>query len=388
MKTLKNRLSDPSGFTLVEIIVTLAILAIVLTVAGTVYFFGNRIYVETEKKNTQKYIGDSVFSYIEKEITYATKLQIRTDWTAPDNSTDYPLYLANVNGTTRSEAGGYLTRGITTSKAEENVLGESFYNQYKVIYYVTIPVTGTEDKDRINLKVSVYDSDNNEVYTTERLIKNLNKKVYLYSGAQGTAYTNPVIAYNDGVTQSADAAWAIAMQLQTEYTEVYKYLKDNPSATQAVIDTKFPGWSDAGGKNASQTADNSTISNYLFMKKYNNVWPELPDQLSSKYAFAYVNNFFNNSSHAKLYMRPYFPTTATGANIDTDFYVFVSDSNTAKSFLNYYFLYHPSDSTVYVTTNKVNNTMKATGVIINNTWSAVLSGFINVSNSQWTLFEK
>ncbi|MGL4284361.1 type II secretion system protein [Eubacterium aggregans] len=64
------------GFTLVEMIVTLAIMAILLTVAGNALLFGNRMYTETEVKNREKSIGDTVFKAIENQLVYATKIEI------------------------------------------------------------------------------------------------------------------------------------------------------------------------------------------------------------------------------------------------------------------------------------------------------------------------
>jgi prepilin-type N-terminal cleavage/methylation domain-containing protein len=393
MKTLKRRLSDQSGFTLVEIIVTLAILAIVLTIAGTVYFFGNRMYVDTEKKNTQKYIGDSVYSYIEKEMTYATALQIRTDRTNPDNSTDYPLYLTNVNGSSRpTTTGGYLTRGTTSTKAEENVLGEGFYDQYKVTYTVTIPSataseTNTDIKDRINLKVSVYDSDNNEVYITERLIKNLNGKVYIYSGTQGTAYVNPVIAYSDEATQSTDPAWATALQLKTQYLDILKYLENNQSATAATINSQFPGWTDSnvGGGDANTTTTNDCISKYLFYIKYNGTWPVFPkaSEYSAQDSFGYVNTTLGSSGD--LYLRPYCYITRDYSADSQNFFVFVSTQNSDKgNWSNSYFIYDLVGSQVYVSypKNSSTNAMNPRGIPLDKSRADILSALQDTS--QWT----
>ena len=60
-KPYKQTLQCQDGFTLVEIIVTLVILSLVLTVAGTTYLYGVRMYTQTEVKNTEKYVGDNVY---------------------------------------------------------------------------------------------------------------------------------------------------------------------------------------------------------------------------------------------------------------------------------------------------------------------------------------
>ncbi|MEG0377271.1 MAG: prepilin-type N-terminal cleavage/methylation domain-containing protein, partial [Eubacterium sp.] len=65
-------LKNNDGFTLVELIVTLSILSIVLVVAGNYLFFGNRMYTQSEVKNTEKSIGDNMYHYMQNELTYAT----------------------------------------------------------------------------------------------------------------------------------------------------------------------------------------------------------------------------------------------------------------------------------------------------------------------------
>lgn len=71
-KAKKNQ----KGFTLIELIVTLAIFSIILVVAGNYLFFGNNLFVKTEVKNSEKYIGDNVFEYIQRRLTYASHVEV------------------------------------------------------------------------------------------------------------------------------------------------------------------------------------------------------------------------------------------------------------------------------------------------------------------------
>ena len=67
-KEYRTQKNCESGFTLVELIVTLGIMAIVLSVAGSMYFFGNRMYTTTEVKNTEKSIGDNVYQFMRDRL--------------------------------------------------------------------------------------------------------------------------------------------------------------------------------------------------------------------------------------------------------------------------------------------------------------------------------
>lgn len=71
-----RKLKKKEGFTLVELIVTLAILGIFFAVGGTVYFQGNRMFNTTAVKSTEKSLGDNMYSFMREKLVYATKLQI------------------------------------------------------------------------------------------------------------------------------------------------------------------------------------------------------------------------------------------------------------------------------------------------------------------------
>lgn len=71
-KTIKSNV----GFTLVELIVTLAVFSIFLVVAGRYVFFGNNLFVTTEVHNSEKFIGDSTFHFMKERLLYAGKIEI------------------------------------------------------------------------------------------------------------------------------------------------------------------------------------------------------------------------------------------------------------------------------------------------------------------------
>lgn len=400
MKTNKQT-SGQAGFTLVEIIVTLVIFALVLTVAGSVYFYGVRMYTQTEVKNTEKYVGDNVYKYMQQKITYATKLAVR-----PDRSDDktYQKYITNMKDNTRvsDAASGYLHFGDYTNNIEENTLGEKFYGNYTIKYQVTLPLA-TKDTDKdiavenlLDLTVLVLNQDGQEVYKTEGRIKNLNCTLTV-KGNRGEAYTNPLIVYNETAEQEIDPAMAIANQLRTDYINLYERLYDcvaskfkTDQEKAAYMDAVYPGYSTVVGK---YYMNNDLIQKYLFNVTYKEAWPTYPAQNSTKSEFAYVNKYFDDypsSSSPQLYMRLYCGGTAMDGE-DRDFaknncYVFVAPQNNTTTWYNWFFIYDCLESQVYVSTNGRNTKLTGTNTIMNQTWNNALNAL--KTNGNWQLFEK
>lgn len=186
---------NQNGFTLVELIVTLAIFAIVLVVAGNYLFFGNNLFAKTAVKNNEKYIGDNALEYMQKRLTYAVKLEVINpviENPTPKNPNDVKL-----NGD------GQLLMGEVGK--EENVLTSDFYSGgYKLDYEVTVL-----DANHLALKVKVIASGEEiPVYSTNKVLKTLNlnsvenddeniKAIEVTSGNYNETYNNPVISYDD-----------------------------------------------------------------------------------------------------------------------------------------------------------------------------------------------
>lgn len=196
-KAKKNQ----KGFTLIELIVTLAIFSIILVVAGNYLFFGNNLFVKTEVKNSEKYIGDNVFEYMQRRLTYATHVEVIN----PDKSKD-PKYTNGI----KLNSDGQLLMGPFEVKDEDgkiksgltNVFSPEFYgNGYKVSYEVKVV-----DATHMELKVNVLAQGNDSpVYTTSEVLEILNLQanardsgsILITNGERNAIYTNPVISYEE-----------------------------------------------------------------------------------------------------------------------------------------------------------------------------------------------
>ena len=166
----KKLQSDSNGFTLVEIIVTLAIFSIVLVVASNYLLFGNRMFTETEVKNTEKSIGDNTFKYMKRKIVYATKLEIINKNLNPQPTPKYnqKMYI----GTGDDNGDLMLAKKEDTDKnyQETNLFGQDYYGLYIVSYNVKVL-----DDMRLSLTITVKHSGENDIlYSVSEVIKNIN----------------------------------------------------------------------------------------------------------------------------------------------------------------------------------------------------------------------
>ncbi len=184
--------------------------------------------MQTEVKNAQKSVGDSVFKYMRKELIYAVKIEIVPDSTKKGSATKD----INVNGTNNNAKGELL---VGTVGKEENVLGSTFYNQYTVAYSVEALETEDEsgktalDKRRLKLKVIVKDKEGKAVYETEGTIKNLSiaedEAIVFPEGDNPVFADSPVIYFDSEIKIETTPA---PLQLYLQMKETYEsYLAAN-----------------------------------------------------------------------------------------------------------------------------------------------------------------
>ena len=237
---------NQNGFTLIELIVTLAIFSIILAVAGNYLYFGNNLFAQTEVKNTQKYIGDSVFEYVQRRLTYATHVEIMNPDKTKDKDPQYDKLF-------RLSDSGQLMIG-TFEKEEEkkktyaytNVFGSAFYDSgYQVDYQVKVL-----DTTHLELTVNVLDKGNTSpVYSTSEVLKTINLKantrdsgsILVTGGERNVIYTNPVISYNEEKTATTTYdPLALKDQMLDTYSRIIKgeALKDGEAIT-GLINNQF-----------------------------------------------------------------------------------------------------------------------------------------------------
>lgn len=161
-----NRLNK-NGFTLIEIIVTLSLMAILLaSVGGILKVVMDSVY-KSHSINSARIISDSICSYLENELTYATKISETSD---EDDLAEKAVYVD----------GGYLLDG-----SGSHIFSKAFYENMTV----DMAVTSNESVLKIHITVGGY--------SREYTIKNLNAPVGTitmsgYSSATNRIYYNKI----------------------------------------------------------------------------------------------------------------------------------------------------------------------------------------------------
>lgn len=151
------------GATLIEIVVTLLLVAIILAFIGSFFLSSGKYFDRTQTGNEDKYIGDSISELIENTIRFAGKIEIIEDNETPKYSNvlsfkDNKLALKNEN--------------ITS----DNIYSDSFYENRKASYNVS-----SLSDTSIKIEVNVLNDDNETVYTATSVIDfpnlNLNSNI-------------------------------------------------------------------------------------------------------------------------------------------------------------------------------------------------------------------
>ena len=317
---LKRHLKNNNGFTLVELIVTLAIAAIVMTVAGNYLFFGNRMFTENEVKNTDKYIGDTVFSFMRERLIVAGKMEVldREKVLSGDETPAYS-HVFEISGDLQTDTSGCLefTNNIKET-APADIYGSGFYRNNTIAYTFQLDEDEADKANRTTfiLTVYVYNKDGEEVYKTGATIKNLNivlensknRKIETLRDEKDVyqEFRNPVISYEERTDKKTDPLEEIAMKLREDYVGTYEALWDTKknSLNGKVDITQVKDWPDyVSGKNFG----NDEIRSYVIGKNYKGNWPsfigfsdEMLGKLDSKVSER-VKNYLNKN---KLYYQP------------------------------------------------------------------------------------
>lgn len=409
----RNNLKDESGFTLIEITVTLVIMALVLTVAGTVYFFGNRMYTAQEVKNSEKYIGDTVYNYMKDRLTYATAVEI-IDPSYQANNTAVKPSNEKVFSFSASETGseyGYLKHGDNSSdlsKTVLNVFGEDYYSNYTIQYQV-----GRVDSKVLNLTVKVFNKNQDEVYTNSSDVKVINIDNAINNGdtagisvvnssgtntdgTKSSLYTNAMVSYTEAKSETKSELMQTVDTMRQHYINVYNALAQYDDLKIIIQQPDCANWENyCTSKNISDyfktRPNNNIISGYLYQYIYNSSWPVLTQSMlssetlnNSKYAS--VKAYFNQTNPSPLYFRIY---SKDGSNATDNCFVFVSTTSNPASWTAYYFYLDHDNQKIYVSnkSNSYTNVMAANSVIgVANTWSNIKSSLQNSTNG-FVLFE-
>ncbi|MEG0378792.1 MAG: hypothetical protein RR614_09980, partial [Eubacterium sp.] len=321
-----------------ELVVTLAVFAIVLVVAGNYLFFGNRLFAVNEVKNTEKSIGDDVYSFMQSRLTYATKIEVNA---SGDGTAKYDQVF--------DVKDGHLYFGKNKMSSLADVYGDGYYGKYRVNYEVRILASDTSptDYNRLELKVKVLNQDGAEVYETGSIIKcinleNLNKNIEVKaeSEKQTEPYVNPVISYDESVS---DDSIFLPTELWDRMDYTYTCLKafvasgkNENSADKSLLPDRWietmkeaNNITEAEALKRAYYMSNDTMRNYISNRYYNGSWPTLPafsDQILDKNPMlkSFVESLEKNGiARDKISYQVYINLPTSTYFGDGSFYVYV-----------------------------------------------------------------
>lgn len=155
-----DSISRKSGFTLVELIVSLMLAAIVIGAAGSLLIFGSNLFSHTAERSQQQVDTTSVASTISEELRLSPSVRVVRSEEKPTN-TSIPsgfsaLYVGDASGDIAHEGYLYMMIGGVDS-SPRNYFGSSFYGNYTIsLDYRTTVVSG--EPKYFELSVSTHDS--------------------------------------------------------------------------------------------------------------------------------------------------------------------------------------------------------------------------------------
>ena len=133
-------LKNKKGFTLVEIIISLAIFSIVSLVLGSVLVSGFDQFFQISNANNSKLIGDQIISYMRQELVYATDIRIQSE--LPDTTGDWYSFTIK---------DGRLYQYHETNHEDLSIYNDEFYQSQDL----TLMVHVVDQEPRLDLQASL-----------------------------------------------------------------------------------------------------------------------------------------------------------------------------------------------------------------------------------------
>jgi len=185
----RKKPSGKSGFTLIEVIVTLIITVIVIAISGSLVITGTNMFARSAQRDTQTNIAETVLTFVSEQILYAERIGVGTN---ENDNTIYAIPAANgaaiihIKNTTTGY--GDLRGQLFFRRADDgqpslvNVFGENFYQGYDI--GLTGVITKGPQNSNIELTVNVYSGVGNTPVMTRTITRPLLN--YRFSGSETT----------------------------------------------------------------------------------------------------------------------------------------------------------------------------------------------------------
>ncbi|WP_270526076.1 pilus assembly FimT family protein [Longibaculum muris] len=157
---MKDLYKKNAGFTLVEIIVSIAIFSAVLAVLGSVIVSGFKYFYQTSSTDLNKQSADELIGYIRDELLYSTDVRLvnskpEGDWYS------FSVVDGVLKQYEEKEGAEIVDLNLFNNK--------SFYNNNNL----RILVKAYENKNRLDIRLSLYD-DKETLYTTRDTLELFN----------------------------------------------------------------------------------------------------------------------------------------------------------------------------------------------------------------------
>lgn len=143
---------NKKGFTLIELIVALAVTVIIIASVGGILYSSYKTFYGITDSNENKMIGDNVYNYLSDKIIVASNLTIVNEQS---------LILDNDDTVTVDVNGRLLYNGV-------DVFGDAFYNNKKISFSVA-----QYSINSVSINVSVWRGSTN-IYELGSVIRLLN----------------------------------------------------------------------------------------------------------------------------------------------------------------------------------------------------------------------
>ena len=156
--------SGKSGFTLVEVIVTLIITVIVVAVSSSLIITGTNIFARSAQRDIQTNIAETVLGFVSEQLLYSESIaDFGSNPPVFTNAGDAAILLIKKSDSeTMSDTRGQLFfRRAKDTQTPVNVFGSNFYNNYEV--GLNIVIASSPSGYSMTLTVSVYNSTGREV---------------------------------------------------------------------------------------------------------------------------------------------------------------------------------------------------------------------------------
>lgn len=258
---------DKKGFTLIEMVITLVILSILMTITLGMVNSSGRIFTASYQRDTDKGIGDNAFEAIQTACRYATHLKITDlNTTTPSSSGSYDqgFYISQTQSDTSS---GYL-HYIDKTKNDTGYYDQGYYSGRTIRY--NIEEVG-EGHNHVKLTLQVI-RDGHSVYQRQEVIECINISLLTGTSNSNELKDDSTTAYNQYISFSADEQLLTTdsngyqlMDQAKKLMNAYNAIQNAYVAELSAAETVFENTKDATtGETVSSLSDGGEMSNSVY----------------------------------------------------------------------------------------------------------------------------